>query len=125
VKRFAAILLTFYSLSMLSYGSLEMVHDLLHWMATHYDSEIHNHEHDHHHTYHDHEHQHDDHHYHLSENESSGSSELPSLIHFFLYYQQRPSFSFITSYAGSLGRSDIFRLEHVDSNPITPPPQTL
>jgi hypothetical protein len=110
---------------MLSYGSLEMAHDTLHWMATHYHSELHNHDHDHHHTFHDHEHQHTSHHHHLSENDPPENTELPSLIHFFLYYQQRPSFSFLISYTGMLGTNDNFPPLQVDHNPSTPPPQLI
>jgi hypothetical protein len=124
VKQVTAILLTLYALSMLSYGSLEIGHDMLHWMATHYHSNLHNHDHDHHHTFHDHEHHHDTHgHHHLSENNSAEGTEFPSLIHFFLYYQQRPSFSFIISYTGILGMPGTFSVQHVDSDPSTPPPQ--
>jgi len=126
VKQIATILLALYALSMLSYGSLEMGHDLLHWMATHYHSKLHNHEHDHHHTFHDHEHHHDSHdHHHLSENDSAESTEFPSLIHFFLYYQQQLRFSFVTSYTGMLEARHAFPLRYVDSNPSTPPPQRV
>jgi ABC-type Zn2+ transport system substrate-binding protein/surface adhesin len=119
VKQVVAILLTLYALSMLSYGSLEMAHDLLHWMAAHTHSALHNHEHDHYHTFHDHEH------HHLSENESPENTEFPSLIHFFLYYQQRQSFSFIISCAGILRTTNAFSILQVDRNPSTPPPQIV
>jgi hypothetical protein len=124
VKRIAAILLTFYALSMLSYGSLEMAHDMLHWLATHYHSDLHNHHHDHHHTFHDHEHQHTSHH-HVSENDSPGDTEFPSLIHFFLYCQQRSSFPFFISYIGMLGVNNNFHPLQVANNPSTPPPQLI
>jgi hypothetical protein len=126
LKQIAAILLALYALSMLSYGSLEMGHDLLHWMATHYHSELHNHEHSHHHTYHDHEHHHDSHdHHRLAENDSAENTEFPSLIHFFLYYQQRPSFSFIISNTGMLEAYHSFPLQYAGSSPSTPPPQIV
>ncbi|HEY9046544.1 MAG TPA: hypothetical protein VIN08_11640 [Ohtaekwangia sp.] len=124
MKKIAVMLLTFYAASMLSYGSLEIAHDLLHWLADHYHTHLHEHEHDHHHTFHDHEHSHGSHN-HITENDVDGAeqTDLPILIHFFLYYQSQPAFQFLVSFTGIIGTNEAFPLKHVYLNPDTPPPQ--
>src|SRR5690349_10145855 len=87
MKKGAAILLIIYSVVMLSYGSLEMAHDFLHYLGRHHFTHLHDHEHGNHHHF-------DDHHHHTSvthshDNESS-ETELPSLIGSFFFIQNKP-----------------------------------
>jgi hypothetical protein len=112
----------FYSLSMLSYGSLEMTHDLLHWMASHYHSGIHDHDHGHHHTFQDHEHHHDHDHVTKDDSHDADQTELPFLIHFFGYYQQETTFQFYRSLSEILEGNNVFPLKYIYNTPPTPPP---
>jgi hypothetical protein len=96
VMRCVTIVLIFYATSMVCHGSLEMVHDLLHYLAEHHHSTLHDHDHGHHHTVHDHEHHHHHHaeavHHHDEDSEEDQSRS--SRINFFLFIQRKPVFVF-------------------------------
>jgi hypothetical protein len=115
---------------MLCYGSLEMTHDFMHYLAAHNISNLHSHEHDHHHTFHDHEHgHHHDHqeritHTHHHSDEATDET-LPSLISFFLFIQKKPAFSFHKSSRDLIFESVTFSMEDICHNPATPPPEKL
>jgi len=119
VKKIAVMLLTFYAASMLCYGSLEIVHDALHWLSAHHHSHVHEHEHDHHHNFHDHDHSH------VTANNANAAEQddLPILVHLFLYIQQKPTFQFLSTFAGELERNETFMLRYIYLHPSTPPPR--
>jgi hypothetical protein len=50
----AAIVMIFYSVSMVFYGAIEIAHDLLHYLADHHHSSLHGHYHDQRHSIQDH-----------------------------------------------------------------------
>jgi len=119
VKKGAVILLILYAITMLSYGSLEMTHDLLHYLASHHHSHLHSHAHGDHHHFHDHQqtvvsHAHD----------GEEQRELPTLIHFFLFAEGKPAFSFLTEFTGNLRlRPSDRNLSNGVQHPDTPPPE--
>lgn len=119
----ATIVLLLYATSMVCHGSLEMVHDLLHYLAEHYHSTLHDHAHGHHHTVHDHDHHHHHHaavsHYHADGEEDQSPS---SLINFFLFVQQKPAFTFANLLQGRLPGLTI-NLTTGFLLPTTPPPR--
>ena len=91
--RKSAIILILYSTSLAFYGSLEMAHDLLHYLATHHHSHLHDHGHDDHHNIRHHGHGN------AAENivgdlADASENTLPSVINVFLYTQDNPSMSF-------------------------------
>lgn len=123
--RGATIVLIFYATSMVCHGALEMVHDLLHYLAEHHHSTLHDHDHGHHHTVHDHEHHHHHHaevvHHHDADPEEDQSRS--ALINFFLFIQRKPVFAF-----ANLQLSGIFSdlTAHIKTSsllPPTPPPR--
>jgi len=119
VKKGAVILLILYAITMLSYGSLEMTHDLLHYLASHHHSQLHSHAHGNHHHFHDHQqtvvsHAHD----------GEEQRELSTLIHFFLFAERKPAFTFLTEFMVHLCfRPSERNLSNVDQHPDTPPPE--
>jgi hypothetical protein len=123
----ATLLLVTYAVSMVFYGSLEMTHDLLHYLADHHHSTLHSHSHDHGHSVHDHEPEHH-HHDHASlshdhETKTNHDEAFPSALNFFLFVQSKMDFRFNNS--GWLAISPIqFSNGGVnDKPPITPPPE--
>ncbi|WP_331975462.1 hypothetical protein [Ohtaekwangia sp.] len=118
------MLLTSYAASMLCYGSLEIVHDALHWLSAHHYSHVHEHEHDHHHSFHDHDHSHAENGY-ITAHDLDGAEQddLPILVHLFLYIQQKPTFQFLLSFAGELETNETFMLRYIYLIPSTPPPR--
>ncbi|HEY3402690.1 MAG TPA: hypothetical protein VGK59_04830 [Ohtaekwangia sp.] len=118
----ASIVLVFYAAAMLSYGALEMGHDLLHYLAANHHSHLHDHGHSHHHHFSDH--QHDQHtHLHHSHSAEPATSELPSLISFFLFCEPKPSFTFFNTASGEWKFQNQTHSESYSASPATPPPQ--
>lgn len=124
--RFSAMVLILYSISMLSYGSLEMAHDLLHYLAKHHHSTLHSHSHDHHHSVHDHEHSHSHSHSHVSqqpvENDQQESS-LTTPINFFLFFQSRAKFDFRNLGWQAMSAVGQLIYNSISLHPGTPPPR--
>lgn len=119
MKKGAAIMLIFYSVVMLSYGSLEMTHDLLHYLAAHHHSHVHDHEHGHHHHFNDHHHITAS----YSHDVESSQADLPSLIGLFTFIQSKPTFAFYTSLSGQVCHSSTLHIQSTELHPLTPPPQ--
>lgn len=119
VKKIAVMLLTFYAASMLCYGSLEIVHDTLHWLSAHHYSHLHEHEHDHHHSFQDHDHSD------ITANDTNAAEQddLPILVYLFLYSQQKLMFQFLSAFAGELESNEKFTLRYIYLHPSTPPPR--
>ncbi len=121
------IVLVSYALSMVSYGALEMGHDLLHYLAEHHRVMMHNHDHDHHHHSvrdhnHGHSHKHTVSHHH--ETDSKPDEALPSLLSFFLFAETNPEFSFENVLQKSFSIStDVGRKKGLNLLPTTPPPE--
>jgi hypothetical protein len=123
VTRGSTLILIVYAMTMLSYGALEMGHDLLHYLDAH--SHIHVHHHDH-----GHDHSFDDHHHH-SHNEVHShthtaepvAAELPSLVSLFLYTQSITDILFIRQLLNRIPPSRTNVPLSSYRSPVTPPPR--
>lgn len=123
----ACLVLMLYSISMVFYGSLEIVHDILHYMAEYHHSKIHSHSHDHHHSVRDHDlPKHHHHHSRVSHSHSSDletDESLPSFINCFLFVQARQSFNFDLNFSTWMYGSRLAKLCLHASVPPAPPPR--
>ena len=107
-------------------GTLEVGHDLLHYLAEHHYLSAHHHSHGHHHSVRDHDHPHSHKHTNVSHSQHDApepENALPSVLSFFLYTQNPPVFTF---------RNRLFTAIHINTIadvlkpillPLTPPPQ--
>jgi hypothetical protein len=119
--RYVAVIMILYSAPMVLSGSLELGHDLLHYLATHHHAHIHDHTHHMHHGLRDHGY--GEQHTHV-ENARSEES-LPSLINFFLYMQVIESYLPERSLCAITPPADSTRLRSLDFPPLVPPPWSL
>ncbi|MBT1686714.1 hypothetical protein [Dawidia soli] len=121
----STIILIVYAITMLSYGALEMGHDLLHYLDAHSHVHIHHHAHDHDHTFNDHHHHsHGEVHTHTHTSEPV-TAELPSLVSLFLYTQSPVDHTFFRQLLERLTPDRADTPPPIYFLPSTPPPQRL
>jgi len=109
-----------YAIATTSYGALQLGHDLLHYLGTHYRVHLHDHHHDHDHHFGDHNHRVADHHH-----ESGEETNFPTWLHFFLFTEPAENFSFATSFNGTVSTRTLISDQQSDHHPATPPPQGI
>ncbi|MBT1708056.1 hypothetical protein KK062_07475 [Fulvivirgaceae bacterium PWU5] len=123
MTRGSTLILIVYAMTMLSYGALEMGHDLLHYLDAHSHIHVHHHEHGHDHTINDHHHHsHDEVHSHIHASEPA-SAELPSLVSLFLYTQSLADILFIRHLLDRIPPIGTNVPRSLYRSPTTPPPR--
>lgn len=123
------ILMIIYAISMVFYGTVEIGHDVLHYLADHYQSHLHNHHHGHDHSIsdHDHHHKHHHHHEHISHDSGGGTQQtesLPSGLSFFLFIESATRFQFTNENFLGMYTEGKSSLRSCYLLPATPPPKS-
>ena len=120
--RYVAAMMILYAAPMVLSGSLELGHDLLHYLAEHHHTNVHDHDHHGHHAVKDHGYGHVSK-GHAEHVETETSEETrPSLILFFLFIQPIDPYNCIQVSAAAALSGMASAIRSIDFPPLVPPP---
>jgi hypothetical protein len=123
--RAVTVVLAFYAVSMVCYGSLEMSHDFLHYLADHHHTSLHSHHHGASHSVRDHEHSHQHSHVAHEHDSEEVDDAAPSPLNFFLYTQLPRAFRFSNASGIGIFPGTSANTSLPELTPPAPPPRKI